>query len=176
MDAMEIIKMAVKDVAKVDELRGMVGGDVEGFRSRARSAPGLVLDSGLLPAYTFILSKSDLSLTTLNKLKDYFMCNSKLQLDGNEKRELEKEIGSGEGAGYGLMSTLLTIRIKNILKEFGVETNEKDFMKLAIEIIEILTKDSKIRISTEKYLLMYLEELKKLVDAYYKAKWKGGNK
>ncbi len=166
----DIMRMAVNDVIKVDKLRSEVGGglSLEGFRSRARSVPGLVLDAGLLPAYTFVLSKSDLSASLLNKLMKYFIDNE--TFDEKEKQELKKELGGGEGAGYGTIATLMTIRINHILgnKELG-----EDLLKLAVNTIETLSENPMKRVMTEKYMLLYLEELKKLVDAYYKAKWKG---
>gem|GEM_PF-3469668 len=176
LDASKIMKMAIEDVVKVDKLRDEYGGEAEGFRSRARSVPGLILDSGMIPAYTFVLSKSDLPLNLLNKLKEYFEGDSKLELSNEEREKLKEELGSGEGSGYGLISILMTLRMRDIVKEFGVEIQSKDFLELTVELAEKLLENDKMRISTEKYLLMYLEELKKLVDAYYKAKWKGESK
>ncbi|MCE4628420.1 MAG: type III-B CRISPR module-associated protein Cmr5 [Desulfurococcales archaeon] len=129
----------------------------QGLRSRAREAPGLILQAGLASLMTHLLSKS----------KEEEVAQALAALTGKKDVESLGDLESGEAKGYSTMLALLI----DALRELNPQNNH--FKKLAenyntlctLVAIKDLLNNPAEEAKLSRELTPYLVELKKLVEA-----------
>ena len=156
--------LTLEDVTKEElNFRGLV--------SRVRSFPSLMTSAGTVPALTFYFSKVDVNEDTLKEL--YFYFNGERGEPPEPKNcndEMINEVSKKESAGYAVATTMLLSALNKLV---GIRFNTNDFLNdITAKLADLLDENTK-RFELEHFLNVYSTELKKLIDAYSKARWGG---
>ncbi|GBF09152.1 type III-B CRISPR module-associated protein Cmr5 [Aeropyrum pernix] len=185
---MDPLDLAISHAAAVHEAleayrRVCLGGEGDekpgrGLKRRARSLPGLILSSGLIPALTFYMSKAD-----TQAYREYVRLLEKAERGekgaaaslveaaaggGGEACRGDSvltELSGGEGAGYSLALAMASRALQRLARvEAG---GDGGFAGLAATLREGLGSPEKEAAATQ-LLIDYLQEVKKLVEAIVK--------
>jgi len=159
----EPLEAALEAVRRLDQaLRAscMKGGNLkaDALARRAKDAPQLILQSGLVPALAFMLSK----LTDGGKRRAYSdAVNVILGRQSRQSRDAICKDLSGEGGGYPHVAALL-IAYASTVAGCG-----NDVSRLDSGLVACLEKITSEGVSAERLVLKYAEEVKKLATALY---------
>ena len=143
-------------------------GGADGLVRRLKEFPQLLLQTGLTPALTFILSKLD-----ENKKRTAYTITlqATLKVDdagiGDRERRSFCETISGEGGGYPHALALIIAYLVERLEEAGVSGAREKIKDVTSGFIEVLGKVREQGIVLERLALAYTTELKKLASALY---------
>ena len=182
---MEPLELALKHINMADELLDELkkykekykaescgsGAEELNFRglvSRVKSFPALMMDSGLVPAFTFYLSKVNTTEDVLKALYLYFSGKGSAPKPKDCKDKLIEEASKKESAGYSIAVAML---LSAMTKLKGYEFDDSDFLKSVVEKLRDLANKPEERLALEYSLGAYSIEMKKLVEAFSKAKW-----
>ncbi len=141
-----------------------------GFTTRMKNFPSLMMEAGVIPAITFYLSKVSLPQDRLVQLYKYFngeVDSVPIPRDCNDS--LLNEASGKESAGYSLAIAVILSAMHKLID--GIDFDEKDFLQSAVNVLRKLLGDTSKRYALEYMLNEYAIEMKKLVEAYSKAKW-----
>ena len=178
--------LALNHIRKVESLRkkSVCGDDAKsynlnGFTSRMKNFPSLLLDAGLIPAVTFYLSKvsskKEKAITpeNLKALVEYF--EDKLEdLPKGASEAVKEDMKGEESKGYLIASAVLLAALKKFGESLGLEMKESaDFLTTVVEYLEELRAGNSKGTIMEKLMLEYSNEMKRLVEAYSKVVWGG---
>jgi CRISPR type III-B/RAMP module-associated protein Cmr5 len=132
----------------------------DGVTRRLREFPQLMLQVGLVPALTFLLSK-------VNEKDDKEAYSETVKTVLGEEAESSKlcKKASGEGQGYAHSLAMLMVFAA---KHSGCSVDE--IREVDGRMVECLEKIEDKGVVVEKLVLLYANELKKLMTALYPAK------
>jgi hypothetical protein len=144
--------------------------DLGGFTTRMKNFPSLMMEAGVIPAVTFYLSKVSLPQDRLVQLYRYFNGEEdSVPAPSDCKDALLGEASGKESAGYSLAIAAILSAMHKLVDD--VDFNENDFFQSVVNVLRKLLEDTTKRYALEYMLNEYAIEMKKLVEAYSKAKW-----
>ena len=139
-------------IRKLNKLKGLCNGDVDGYKRRAVDFPSLMLQGGLEMALIFYLSKS-----SEKDLLSFFKYWKTGEVAGKE--DMCKEVGKGSKSGYSSFTATVLYMLSKDIPECDLESG-----KVTDAVISCLDKVSKDEIRVEKRLTPTLVKIKGLTE------------
>ncbi|BCU70045.1 hypothetical protein [Stygiolobus caldivivus] len=142
--------MEIEVIRKLNELKGLCDGGVDGYKRRAVDFPSLMLQGGLEMALIFYLSKSN---------EDDLLTFFKYWKTGGagRKEDMCREVGKGSKSGYSSFTATVLYILSKDIPECDLERG-----KVTDAVVSCLDKVSKDEIRVEKRLTPTLVKIKGL--------------
>ena len=182
MTGFDPVKVALDVALKVKRLVDIAQPErAVALSRRARELPTLILQTGLMPALTFYLSKVEKESVYMLVLKALEIEAEKMKPDDDDlvkkvkklAKEIKEEVEE-EGKGYTALLSISAYILKQFANMYGIEKCKNVYTVAEfVECLHEIRSNRDKEVMLEKQFINFMLEVKKLFDAFFKEKEQG---